>query len=117
MSDYGQGSETTVSVPTLIICGVILFFTVRYFYNSSSTSSITSSSYPSSSGGRQRRPVPWEKIETVTTMFPQLQPRDVEYDLLRNGGSVQATTETVLRAGGLSAVRLHDDLGTSKMQS
>ncbi|KAI9719346.1 MAG: hypothetical protein M1828_006247 [Chrysothrix sp. TS-e1954] len=102
MSHYEQASQATVSVPTLIVCGVLLFFTVGYFYKSSSAST-SSSAYPSASGARQRRPVPWDEIETIITMFPQVQARDVEYDLLRNGGSVQATSETVLRQGSLSS--------------
>jgi len=49
--------------------------------------------------------VPLEKVETVAAMFPQLSRRDIEWDLQRNGGSVQATTERVLRDGRLSLVR------------
>jgi len=37
-------------------------------------------------------------------MFPQLSRRDIEWDLSRNGASVQATTERVLREGRLPAV-------------
>lgn len=49
--------------------------------------------------------MPLDKIDTVATMFPQLNRRDIEWDLVRNGGSVQATTERVLRSGRLDHVR------------
>lgn len=39
-------------------------------------------------------------------MFPQLDRRDVEWNLVNNGGSVQATTERVLTGGRLPAVGL-----------
>jgi hypothetical protein len=37
-------------------------------------------------------------------MFPQLNRRDIMWDLQRNGGSVAATTERILGGGSLSPV-------------
>lgn len=45
-----------------------------------------------------------DKIDTVAAMFPQLSRRDIEWDLVRNGGSAQATIEKVLRRGRLDNV-------------
>jgi coupling of ubiquitin conjugation to ER degradation protein 1 len=38
-------------------------------------------------------------------MFPQLSSRDIAWDLQRNGGNVEATTERVLSGRGLDTVR------------
>lgn len=43
-------------------------------------------------------------VEQVAQMFPQLDRRTIMWDLQRNGGSVQATTERVLTGRGLENV-------------
>lgn len=50
------------------------------------------------------RRIPADRIEQVAVMFPQLNRRDIEYDLSRNGANVAATTERVLREGRLPVV-------------
>jgi coupling of ubiquitin conjugation to ER degradation protein 1 len=45
------------------------------------------------------------QVEQITQMFPQLNRRDIMWDLQRNGGSVAATTERILGGRGLEPVR------------
>jgi len=109
MSDRDTNTQTTLNIPSLFAFAVISFFAIRYFFFSSSSQNarnapLASDAYPATASAGRRR-VPLEKVETVAAMFPQLSRRDIEWDLQRNGGSVQATTERVLRDGRLSLVR------------
>jgi CUE domain len=45
------------------------------------------------------------QVEQITQVFPQLNRRDIMWDLQRNGGSVAATTERILGGRGLEPVR------------
>lgn len=47
------------------------------------------------------------QVDQLQQMFPQLNRRDIQWDLQRNGGSVQATTERVLGGRGLERVSLY----------
>ena len=42
-------------------------------------------------------------VEVVQAMFPQVSPAAIRYDLERNGGSIEATTERIL-AGRMETV-------------
>jgi coupling of ubiquitin conjugation to ER degradation protein 1 len=92
--------EATISIPSLVIVGVLLFLSYRWLIASRSSSSANSSSAPPRNGLRFTA----EQVEQITQMFPQLNRRDVMWDLQRNGGSVPATTERVLMGRGLDAV-------------
>jgi len=100
-----SSSETTLNIPSLLAFAVVSFLAIRYFFFSGAPASSFSSSAPPP-GARNGRPIPPDKIEQVAMMFPQLARRDIEWDLVRNGGSVQATTEKVLRTGRLDTVCL-----------
>lgn len=92
--------QTTLSIPSLLFFALVSFFAIRYFFFSSSpTPTTTGSRSPSSSAA-----VSADRVDQVAAVFPQLNRRDVEWDLLRNGGSVAATTERVLREGRLPVV-------------
>jgi coupling of ubiquitin conjugation to ER degradation protein 1 len=89
--------EATLSIPSLAFVAVLSFFIIRYFMSSRS---------PSGDGisrrnGQRFTPA---QVEQVTQMFPQLNRRDIMWDLQRNGGSVPATTERILRGRGLEPV-------------
>jgi len=88
-------AEQTLNIPQIIAVVIVGFLAIRWFLSSGSQSS-------SSNGGRQINPA---HVDQVLQMFPQLDRRNVMWDLQRNGGSVSATTERVLGGRGLDAVR------------
>ncbi|EXJ58094.1 hypothetical protein A1O7_05518 [Cladophialophora yegresii CBS 114405] len=94
--------EATISIPSLAFVAVLGYFIYRYFFSSSTTSD--SSSTTSSSTSRGTTPgirfTP-AQVDQISQMFPQLSRRDIMWDLHRNRGSVQATTERVLMGRGL----------------
>lgn len=90
---------TTLNIPSLLVFAVISVFAIRYFFFTSPSSSSAASG--SSSNGRR---VPADRIEQVASMFPQVNRREIEYDLSRNGANVASTTERVLREGRLPMV-------------
>ncbi|KAB8349830.1 hypothetical protein FH972_023843 [Carpinus fangiana] len=100
-STMDDPQQTTLNIPSLLAFALLSFFAIRYFFYSpaSSTSAAASRAYPGRAA--RTRPVSPEKIEIVHSMFPQVDRRRIEWDLVRNGGSVQATTEKVLREGRL----------------
>ena len=92
----GNPETTTLNIPSLLAFTALTILAIRYFFFSptSSTSSSTA----------QRAPrIPPDRIDTLSSMFPQVSRRDIEWDLRRNGGNVQATTERVLRDNRLPA--------------
>ncbi|KAL8885767.1 MAG: hypothetical protein Q9215_006434 [Flavoplaca cf. flavocitrina] len=90
MSDTEQ---QTLNLPSLIIVVIIVGLSIRYFFFSPS-----SNNTGSSNRGRGADPA---HVDQIQQMFPQLNRRDIQWDLQRNGGSVQATTERVLGGRGL----------------
>jgi len=87
-------AEQTLNIPQIIAVVLVGFLAIRWFLSSGSQSS-------SGNAGRQINPA---HVDQVMQMFPQLDRRNVMWDLQRNGGSVSATTERVLAGRGLDAV-------------
>ncbi|RMD40523.1 hypothetical protein DV735_g4597, partial [Chaetothyriales sp. CBS 134920] len=85
--------EATLSIPSLILVSILIFFTYQFFFTSRSSSS--------SSGANNGLNFTAAQVEQVSAVFPHLNRRDIMWDLHRNGGSVQATTERVLSGRGL----------------
>ncbi len=90
-------AEQTLNLPSLFVVLVVLILSIRYFF-------FTGPSTPSRSPARDRNTANPEHIEQIAQMFPQLSRRDIQWDLQRNGGSVQATTERVLSGRGMERV-------------
>ncbi|KAF2235623.1 hypothetical protein EV356DRAFT_531782 [Viridothelium virens] len=90
-------AEQTINIPQLLAVLLVGFLAVRWYFSSPDPNGGGSSR--GSNTGRTR-PVDPAQVEQVAQMFPQLSRRDIMWDLQRNGGSVQATTERVL--GGRS---------------
>ncbi|KAI4179919.1 MAG: hypothetical protein LQ346_007086 [Caloplaca aetnensis] len=87
-------ADQTLNLPSLFLVLVILILSIRYFFfGGPGTSTHTAA--------RDRNTANPEHIEQIAQMFPQLSRRDIQWDLQRNGGSVQATTERVLSGRGL----------------
>ncbi|KAI9843097.1 MAG: hypothetical protein M1838_002869 [Thelocarpon superellum] len=95
MADTGQ----TLNVPQLLAFMLISALAIRYFFFSPATSQSRNSS--SSSAGAGGRRVDEAQVAQLQAMFPQLTRREIIWDLMRNGGSVPATTERVLTGRGL----------------
>ncbi|KAL8635167.1 MAG: hypothetical protein Q9228_007316 [Teloschistes exilis] len=96
-----QQQQQTLNIPSLIFVLLILAFSIHYFFFSSASTSASSTSSNPSSQRRNRNAADPAQIEQIASMFPQLSRRDIQWDLQRNGGSVQATTERVLSGRGL----------------
>lgn len=92
-------AEQAFNIPQIIAVLLVGFLAVRWFFSSSSNQATSSRN-----GGRQVNPA---HVEQVLQMFPQLDRRTIMWDLQRNGGSVQATTERVLAGRGLAEVKYH----------
>ena len=90
--------EATLSIPSLAFVAFLSFFIIRYFMSSRSSSGDSTSRR----NGQRFTPA---QVEQITQMFPQLNRRDIMWDLQRNGGSVSATTERILGGRGLEPVR------------
>ncbi|EOD43480.1 AMFR protein [Neofusicoccum parvum] len=103
MSDGGS----TLNIPQLLVIIVVSFLIFRW-YNSSSAGS----AQQRAPAGRNAQPrVNPAAVEQISQMFPQLNRRDIMWDLSRNGNNVAATTERVLGGRGLEAPT-HPDLIT-----
>lgn len=87
--------QQTLSVPSLLLLAAFAAVTIRYFFF---TKPSTSSPQPHP---RAANPA---DVEQIATMFPQIARRDIIWDLQRNGGSVNATTERILGRGSLDTV-------------
>lgn len=91
-------SDQQVSLPFLLIVLVTIGLATRYFFSSPAS--------PSAGGLRTGRDAARRRevaADRVMQMFPQADRRAVLWDLARNGGSVQITTERIL-AGRLETV-------------
>lgn len=100
MATAPSDEEATISLPSLAFVAVLGFIIYRYFASSSRSTTESSGRV----AGQRFTPA---QVEQITAMFPQLNRRDIMWDLQRNGGSVAATTERILGGGGLSPVFSH----------
>ena len=101
--------EPTLNIPSLLTLAVVSFFVIRWFLSSRSPGDESTSGggwNGSGVGGPGGRRVDPAHVEQISQMFPQLNRRDIMWDLQRNGGSVAATTERVLTGRGLEVVSI-----------
>lgn len=94
--------EPSLNIPSLLTLAVVSFFVIRWFFNRDSEPGSGGSG-----GGRSRargNAVDPAQVEQISQMFPQLNTREIMWDLQRNGGSVAATTERILGGRGLEVV-------------
>lgn len=94
--------EATISIPSLAFVAVLGYFIYRYFFSSSPRTGADGN--PSSSSRNNGLRFTPAQVDQIAQMFPQLNRRDIMWDLHRNRGSVQATTERVLTGQGLDPV-------------
>ncbi|CAG7968206.1 unnamed protein product [Penicillium olsonii] len=87
--------EPSLNIPSLLTLAVVSYFVLRWFLNRDDNSA---------AGGRGRgrgNVVDPASVAQIAQMFPQMNTRDIMWDLQRNGGSVPATTERILTGRGL----------------
>jgi coupling of ubiquitin conjugation to ER degradation protein 1 len=98
-------SDQQVSLPFLIILLLTIGVVTRYLFFSSSASGPRARNSRNNLGrdanAARLREVAAQRIQQ---MFPQVDRRTILWDLQRNGGSIQATTERIL-AGRMETVR------------
>lgn len=94
--------EATISIPSLAFVAVLGYFIYRYFFAPSRSGADGGQSSSARPAGLRFTPA---QVDQIAQMFPQLNRRDIMWDLHRNRGSVQATTERVLMGRGLDPVR------------
>jgi CUE domain len=98
-------TQSTINIPQLAVLLIVGFLAVRWIFSSSSSS--TSQQPPGRATAASRGAGPRvnpNHVETLSQMFPQLNRREIMWDLQRNGGNVQATTERLLTGRGLETV-------------
>ena len=93
-------AEQSINIPQVIVFIVVTFLAVRWYFSKPSASSVRSA--PMDARTQQRN---LAGIDQIAQMFPQLDRRDIGWDLQRNGGNIGATTERVLSGRGLDRVR------------
>lgn len=96
--------EPSLNIPSLLTLAVFSFFVIRWFFSSrdgDSGNDAPGGNRVAGAGGRRVNPA---HVEQISQMFPQLNRRDIMWDLQINGGSMAATTERVLTGRGLATV-------------
>lgn len=93
--------EATISIPSLAFVAVLGYFIYRYFCSAPRAGGEGPAASSSRNTGLRFTPA---QVDQIAQMFPQLNRRDIMWDLHRNRGNVQATTERVLTGRGLDPV-------------
>lgn len=89
-------AEQSVNIPQVLVFIVVTFLAVRWYF-----SKPTAAGTRATTSNRSARQINPAQIDQLASMFPQLNRRDIAWDLQRNGGNVAATTERVLSGRGL----------------
>ncbi|KAF2704332.1 hypothetical protein K504DRAFT_538300 [Pleomassaria siparia CBS 279.74] len=88
-------AEQTLNIPQLLVFIIVSVLAVRWYL----AKPAAAGSRPA--GANRAVRINPAHIDQVANMFPQLNRRDIAWDLQRNGGNVAATTERVLAGRGL----------------
>lgn len=97
-------AESSINLAQAIALLVIGYLAVRgvlSFFRSSAQAPPPGLARGAAHNGSRVNPA---HVEQVAQMFPQLNRRDIMWELQRNGGSVQAATERVLSGRSLETV-------------
>lgn len=99
-------SDQQVSLPFLIVLLLTIGVATRYLFFSSPSSGSRQGNNPRNNAAQNASAMRLREVaaQRIQQMFPQVDRRTILWDLQRNGGSIQATTERVL-AGRLETVR------------
>lgn len=91
-------AEQSINIPQVLVFIVVTILAVRWYFSKPTPESTRAA--PNRSAAR----INPAQIEQVAQMFPQLDRRNIAWDLQRNGGNVAATTERALSGRGLDNV-------------
>ncbi|KAF3922801.1 hypothetical protein AA313_de0209641 [Arthrobotrys entomopaga] len=102
MSSSSDDSAGAIGIPQIIL-GVIA---IAIFYRWFTSSSPSGPEAVASNSGRRSRtsngpPVNADAVEALRAMFPQVSAAAIRWDLERNGGRLETTTEKILSEGTL----------------
>lgn len=92
-------AEQSINIPQVIVFIFVTILAVRWYLSKPSAEGTRAAP------NRSAPPVNYAQVDQVAQMFPQLNRRDIAWDLQRNGGNVAATTERALSGRGLDTVR------------
>lgn len=92
-------ADDQISLPYFVVILILIGFIIRYLFFNGTGASTPSARSPEAVW-RSREVA----VERIQQMFPQVERRSILWDLQRNGGSIQSTTERIL-AGRLETVR------------
>jgi len=84
-------ADDQISLPYFVVILIIIGFIVRYLFFNGTGASTPSTRSPEAVW-RSREVA----VERIQQMFPQVERRSILWDLQRNGGSIQSTTERIL---------------------
>jgi CUE domain len=105
MSTSTEANSTTLNIPQLALLLLVGFLAVRWILSSNNSPSTSSAQQRGGAASRGAGPrINPRHVDTIAAMFPQLSRREIMWDLQRNGGNVQMTTERVLSGQGLETV-------------
>lgn len=102
--------QQTLNIPQLVVSLVLTALIARWVYTwlagngDGSASSAALNARGANAAAAARRRVDDRHIEQVQAVFPQFNRREIYWDLMRNGGRVEATTERILTGRGLDSV-------------
>lgn len=92
-----MSDQSSINLPQIFVILLVGFLLYRWFFISSDAAG----GEQSRQNGARLNPA---QVEQLSQMFPQLDRRQLMWELQRNGGSVAATTERILGGRGLEVV-------------
>ncbi|KAF3921692.1 hypothetical protein ABW21_db0203136 [Orbilia brochopaga] len=105
LAGSSPSSSSSLSLSQLIFCGLVVLLVYRYVISTPQPQDASSSSHIRPT--RTTNPaVTADAVESLQAMFPQVSAAAISWDLERNGGSVEATTEKILAGDSLPEVPL-----------
>ncbi|KAJ6264263.1 Coronin-2B [Drechslerella dactyloides] len=100
LAGSSPSASASPSLSQLIFCALVVLLVYRYLTSSPQAQDAGHTR----SSGTTNSTVPADAVEALRAMFPQVSVAAIWWDLERNGGSVEATTEKILAEGSLPEV-------------
>lgn len=97
LAGSSPSASASPSLSQLIFCALVVLLVYRYLTSSPQAQDAGHTR----SSGTTNSTVPADAVEALRAMFPQVSVAAIWWDLERNGGSVEATTEKILAEGSL----------------
>lgn len=101
MSQPQPDSTAGLGLPQVAACLLVGYFVFRWFFKTNDPSSTAQRRPPAIDPRRLQ-----QQVDVIRGMFPQIPTAAVQAELIRNGGSIEITTEKILTNGFLPEVSL-----------